>query len=184
DGRSASPPVVALFRLTFLQPPAFSHCSISDARIEWTGVFFFSETGIGKKRLATERAHWCTIGTEAAKTAAIGRGKRRNRKLRNMEKTDPMRHDPGATARKGRLIRGGLALLALLLCAGLAAGPALAGTEPAGARTGGAAFSDIGGHWAADFIEWAVAQGISAGYGDGTFRPGAVVSEREFIAFE
>jgi len=104
--------------------------------------------------------------------------------LRNMEKTDPMRHDPGATARKGRLIRGGLALLALLLCAGLAAGPALAGTEPAGARTGGAAFSDIGGHWAADFIEWAVAQGISAGYGDGTFRPGAVVSEREFIAFE
>jgi len=45
-----------------------------------------------------------------------------------------------------------------------------------------AAFSDVGGHWAADAVEWAAANGIVDGYPDGTFRPDGAVSEPEFLA--
>lgn len=43
-------------------------------------------------------------------------------------------------------------------------------------------FSDVGGHWAAEFISEAVNSGIISGYGDGTFRPDREATRAEFIA--
>ncbi len=43
-------------------------------------------------------------------------------------------------------------------------------------------FSDTGGHWAQQAIDWAVQKGIVSGYGDGTFRPRNTVTEAEFLA--
>ncbi len=45
------------------------------------------------------------------------------------------------------------------------------------------AFRDIAGHWAAEAIKWAVAEGLARGYEDNTFRPNRTVSEAEFLAF-
>lgn len=44
-----------------------------------------------------------------------------------------------------------------------------------------AAFSDVGGHWAADEISEAVEAGIVNGYGDGTFHPDRHATRAEFI---
>ncbi|MGU3471658.1 choice-of-anchor I family protein [Paenibacillus sp. D51F] len=43
-------------------------------------------------------------------------------------------------------------------------------------------FGDIGGHWAADSIREASAQGLLTGYGDGSFRPNAPVTRLELTA--
>lgn len=71
-------------------------------------------------------------------------------------------------------------LLALVLLASMVSvnGPT------AWAETGHnpAVFTDIGSHWAKTGIEWAAGQGIAAGYEDGSFRPNARISEREFLA--
>ena len=45
------------------------------------------------------------------------------------------------------------------------------------------AFRDIAGHWAAEAIKWAVAEGLARGYEDHTFRPNRTVSEAEFLGF-
>ncbi|GAB1475873.1 hypothetical protein MASR2M70_07050 [Bacillota bacterium] len=43
-------------------------------------------------------------------------------------------------------------------------------------------FKDIGGHWAEQYIETAVAQGIIKGYTDGSFLPDAKVTRAEYIS--
>ena len=53
-----------------------------------------------------------------------------------------------------------------------------AGTESYGASS----FKDIRGHWAEQYIERAVAQGIIKGYTDGRFLPDEKVSRAEFIS--
>lgn len=76
-----------------------------------------------------------------------------------------------------------LVLLVLLLCAGWAgSGNLAAAAEQAAEQPGGSGFTDIAGHWARPYIEWAAGQGLTAGYEDGTFRPDRDISEREFIA--
>ena len=53
--------------------------------------------------------------------------------------------------------------------------------EPA---PGGAAFGDVpADHPFVDAIAWAAGEGITTGYGDGTFRPGAAVSRQAMAAF-
>lgn len=47
---------------------------------------------------------------------------------------------------------------------------------------GASSFKDIKGHWAEQYIETAVAQGIIKGYTDGNFLPDAKVSRAEFIS--
>ncbi len=42
------------------------------------------------------------------------------------------------------------------------------------------AFSDIDGHWAEDFIQEAVREGIVSGFSDGSFKPNASVTRAEF----
>ena len=45
-----------------------------------------------------------------------------------------------------------------------------------------AAFSDIAGHWGEQTILWGVANNITQGFPDGTFRPNASVTEAQFLA--
>lgn len=42
------------------------------------------------------------------------------------------------------------------------------------------AFSDVNGHWAEDFIQEAVREGIVSGFSDGSFKPNASVTRAEF----
>jgi hypothetical protein len=57
----------------------------------------------------------------------------------------------------------------------------LAGSPSAGA---GPAFADVGpDHPFAEAIRWMASTGISTGYADGTFRPGAVVTRRAMVVF-
>ncbi|WP_336762831.1 tail fiber protein [Paenibacillus sp. USHLN196] len=42
------------------------------------------------------------------------------------------------------------------------------------------AFSDVDGHWAEDFIQEAVLEGIVSGFSDGSFKPNASVTRAEF----
>ncbi|MCC8123777.1 MAG: DUF11 domain-containing protein, partial [Oscillospiraceae bacterium] len=42
-------------------------------------------------------------------------------------------------------------------------------------------FSDISGHWAEQYINYAASIGWLSGYGDGTFRPDAYITRAEFI---
>lgn len=68
--------------------------------------------------------------------------------------------------------------VAMLLAAGLAGfgGSALAG--------GGQSFSDVSpGHPFYDEIEWLAHAGITTGYPDGTFRPGAPVTRQAMAAY-
>lgn len=70
-------------------------------------------------------------------------------------------------------------LLALTLCAGLAA-PALAAETEAAS---GPAFSDVPPeHYAWEAVGWCASRGVAAGYGDGTFHPGEAVSRAGFLA--
>ena len=48
------------------------------------------------------------------------------------------------------------------------------------ASAGGAAFTDIDGHWAEAIIEEAVGLKIVGGYPDGTFRPDNLIKREEF----
>jgi hypothetical protein len=50
--------------------------------------------------------------------------------------------------------------------------------------TGGSpvAFTDIQGHWAADFISALAKQGLISGFSDGTFKPEAQISRAEYAA--
>jgi len=58
----------------------------------------------------------------------------------------------------------------------------LAGT--ATQRTSGSGFSDLNGYgWAADYINYAAAVGITNGYTDGTFKPGNNVTCAEMVTF-
>jgi len=45
-----------------------------------------------------------------------------------------------------------------------------------------ASFSDIGGHWAMDFIEALVTRGFVSGFPDGTFRPEAPLTRAQYAA--
>ncbi len=45
-----------------------------------------------------------------------------------------------------------------------------------------AGFSDIGGHWAKEYINSAISRGIVKGYTDGTFKPDKAVTRAEFAA--
>jgi hypothetical protein len=53
-------------------------------------------------------------------------------------------------------------------------------TKPEQAETPGIAFTDITGHWAADNILRAVAEGIVVGYPDGAFQPDKPITRAEF----
>jgi hypothetical protein len=53
-------------------------------------------------------------------------------------------------------------------------------TPPAPA---GGSFSDVGGHWAEDWIEQLKAEGITSGYPDGTYRPENQVTRAEMAVF-
>ena len=44
-------------------------------------------------------------------------------------------------------------------------------------------YSDSHGHWAYWYIGWAMQNGISTGFPDGTFRPNASVTRAEFVTF-
>lgn len=45
-------------------------------------------------------------------------------------------------------------------------------------------FTDIrGGEWYETYVRWAGEQGISAGYGDGSFQPGRMMTRREVVQF-
>jgi len=79
---------------------------------------------------------------------------------------------------KRQRTRGWTVFVALVMCFAFAGGNAFA----AGSQQEASAFTDISGHWARAYIEWAEEQGIASGYTDGTFRPNLEVSEREFIA--
>lgn len=70
----------------------------------------------------------------------------------------------------------------LALVVVLAFGPVDGLVAQAGMGQDAAIFTDIKQHWARTHIAWAAEQGIAAGYEDGTFRPNARISEREFIA--
>ncbi|MBD2870762.1 CAP domain-containing protein [Paenibacillus arenilitoris] len=43
-------------------------------------------------------------------------------------------------------------------------------------------FTDTAGHWAGEYISWAVEQHLAQGYADGSFRPNKLVTEAEFLA--
>jgi hypothetical protein len=47
----------------------------------------------------------------------------------------------------------------------------------------GGIFTDIDGHWAEDWIETLAQEGITSGYGDGTFRPNNGVTRAEISIF-
>lgn len=65
-------------------------------------------------------------------------------------------------------------ILAVMLCAGLAAPAMAAGTS----------FTDVpSSHWAYAEIQSAVSDGITTGYSDGTFKPTASVTYAHFAAF-
>ncbi|HYG58257.1 MAG TPA: S-layer homology domain-containing protein, partial [Symbiobacteriaceae bacterium] len=46
---------------------------------------------------------------------------------------------------------------------------------------GSAAFPDVAGHWAADWIKATFGAGIVTGYPDGTFKPQQAISRAEFV---
>lgn len=48
---------------------------------------------------------------------------------------------------------------------------------------GGGSFNDVSGHWAESWIEALKASGITAGYPDGTYRPGLPVTRAEMAVF-
>jgi len=51
-----------------------------------------------------------------------------------------------------------------------------------GAYAAAQEFTDTKSHWAKQYVEWGVENGVTAGYEDGTFRPNNAVKEREFLA--
>lgn len=65
---------------------------------------------------------------------------------------------------------------------GAPSGAGSASSGSSSAETGSGGFTDVSGHWGADTIAWAVANGIVTGYADGTFQPDRPVSEPEFLA--
>lgn len=83
----------------------------------------------------------------------------------------------GYLAKRGmeimRLKRIGCSLLAIVLSLPLAA--------PVNSH-GAARLSDIAGHWAEDYIEDAVGEGVITGYPDGRFLPDRAVTRAEFAA--
>jgi len=47
----------------------------------------------------------------------------------------------------------------------------------------GGSFTDVGGHWAEDWIEQLKEEGITSGYPDGTYRPENQVTRAEMAVF-
>ncbi|WP_173275480.1 CAP domain-containing protein [Paenibacillus sp. NEAU-GSW1] len=43
-------------------------------------------------------------------------------------------------------------------------------------------FSDMRGHWASEYIDWAINERLVTGYDDGTFRPDRAINEAEYLA--
>jgi len=73
-------------------------------------------------------------------------------------------------------------MLAALLTAALAAAPVLsaaAAAAPAG-QTAGQGATDTQGHWAREAISQWMANGVAAGYPDGTFKPDGSITRAEF----
>lgn len=77
----------------------------------------------------------------------------------------------------------GIKLLKKLGCFALSVALAFMIFLPSGVESYGASsFKDIKGHWAEQYIETAVAQGIIKGYTDGRFLPDEKVSRAEFVS--
>ncbi|MCI3927026.1 S-layer homology domain-containing protein [Paenibacillus sp. TRM 82003] len=62
------------------------------------------------------------------------------------------------------------------------AGAGAASGSGSGVGSAGSGFKDVGSHWGASTIAWAVANDIVTGYADGTFKPERSVNEPEFLA--
>jgi hypothetical protein len=68
------------------------------------------------------------------------------------------------------------------ICCGLLAAVLSLPLAAPGASHAAVGFSDTAGHWAHDYINTAVSEGIIEGYPDGRFRPDKAVTRAEFCA--